>query len=483
MIKSRLYWTWEIVLIALMLLGAWIYQDFIILVLERNASLNLFIFSSMLFSVFICLWRTWQLENENIDLTKFFQIYTKTQDPIQAAQTVSNSPTSLAKVLRLLGQINGSYDNRIEQAALAGEIEEVKESFEKFCDLPQFMSGFMIALGLFGTFIGLLETLQSTADVISNVTVKGSDIESTINGLMKGIQGPLAGMGTAFSASLFGLLGSLIVGLMVNTIRSFSNRIIHASRELTTEIATIEFKKVSQNEYFSPDQVLQIMGQLATFEKNAFDLYVRSRSTDLETSRELQLTAIQLRQVSDQFSLLISSFESVSLALQEQTQQMKLMTRVLDKQTQLSTAVMMTQDTLNRGIYEITELTANIKELAITTTNVQRNSASANRELQVLAQTVTDATVSLENGVQLTKSSNLILQRDINKLYSTLNNISIEIAQLGPLLTPPSSSQTNEVSPVVKSIEDLSLKLEKLFITYQVCFESALRESRQTHSS
>jgi methyl-accepting chemotaxis protein len=225
------------------------------------------------------------------------------------------------------------------------------------------------------------------------------------------------------------------------------------------------------------------MGQLATFEKNAFDLYVRSRSNDLETSRELQSTAIQLRQVSDQFSPLISSFESVGGALQEQTLQMKLMTKVLDKQTQLSTAILMTQDTLNRGIEEITELTANINELAITTTSVQRNSTSANRELQVLAQTVTDATVSLESGVQLTKSSNLILQRDINKLYSSLNKISVDISQLGPLLTSSSSSQTIEFSPVVKSIEDLSLKLEKLFLTYQVCFESALRESRQTHSS
>ena len=72
----------------------------------------------------------------------------------------------------------------------------------------------MIFLGLLGTFWGLSQTVGSIGDVIRNLTIAGDDVQSAFAGMKKGLDAPLAGMGTAFSTSLIGLSGSLILGFL-----------------------------------------------------------------------------------------------------------------------------------------------------------------------------------------------------------------------------------------------------------------------------
>ncbi len=81
-------------------------------------------------------------------------------------------------------------------------------------DISRYAVGLLIFLGLLGTFWGLLETLGSVRGVIGNLSVTGDDAASVFEELKAGLERPLAGMGTAFSSSLFGLAGSLILGFL-----------------------------------------------------------------------------------------------------------------------------------------------------------------------------------------------------------------------------------------------------------------------------
>jgi hypothetical protein len=72
----------------------------------------------------------------------------------------------------------------------------------------------LIFLGLLGTFYGLLETVRSVGGVIGGLSIGGGDPASAFNNLKQGLESPLAGMATAFSASLFGLAGSLVLGFL-----------------------------------------------------------------------------------------------------------------------------------------------------------------------------------------------------------------------------------------------------------------------------
>ena len=69
-------------------------------------------------------------------------------------------------------------------------------------------------LGLLGTFYGLLETVRSVGGVIGTLNVSASDLARAFADLKAGLESPLHGMATAFSSSLFGLAGSLVLGFL-----------------------------------------------------------------------------------------------------------------------------------------------------------------------------------------------------------------------------------------------------------------------------
>ena len=78
-------------------------------------------------------------------------------------------------------------------------------------EISRYLIGVLIFLGLLGTFWGLLETIRSVSITVSELDFS-QESEKLFLLLKDGLQNPLSGMGTAFSSSLFGLGGSLILG-------------------------------------------------------------------------------------------------------------------------------------------------------------------------------------------------------------------------------------------------------------------------------
>lgn len=80
-----------------------------------------------------------------------------------------------------------------------------------------FLTGILVMFGLIGTFWGLLETIGAVADALGKIASSSSgDVgaaDMDMGGILAAITGPLEGMGLAFSASLFGLSGSLLLGV------------------------------------------------------------------------------------------------------------------------------------------------------------------------------------------------------------------------------------------------------------------------------
>ncbi len=89
---------------------------------------------------------------------------------------------------------------------IAARLDETRET-------SRYLIGLLVFLGLLGTFYGLLETVQSVKSVIGGMAVSG-DVARSFGDLQARLQAPLGGMSTAFSASLFGLAGSLIIGFL-----------------------------------------------------------------------------------------------------------------------------------------------------------------------------------------------------------------------------------------------------------------------------
>jgi hypothetical protein len=79
--------------------------------------------------------------------------------------------------------------------------------------MSRYMTGLLVFLGLLGTFWGLIETMGSIGNVI-NTLKPGGDAAAIFDSLKEGLAAPLGGMGIAFSSSLFGLAGSLVLGFL-----------------------------------------------------------------------------------------------------------------------------------------------------------------------------------------------------------------------------------------------------------------------------
>lgn len=80
-------------------------------------------------------------------------------------------------------------------------------------EMGRYLMNLLVFLGLLGTFWGLLETVNAVANTINGLATTGA-AEDAVQQLIVNLREPLSGMGTAFSSSLFGLGGSLVVGFL-----------------------------------------------------------------------------------------------------------------------------------------------------------------------------------------------------------------------------------------------------------------------------
>lgn len=148
------------------------------------------------------------------------------------------------QVLRLFPEINWVNDFRISDPGIAVEkqpvlllpmatmlrdrtghlslatgsartlLDSVASRLDEQRETTRYLVGLLVFLGLLGTFWGLLHTVSSVGNTIGALDTSGGENVMLFDQLKEGLAGPLAGMGIAFSSSLFGLAGSLILGFL-----------------------------------------------------------------------------------------------------------------------------------------------------------------------------------------------------------------------------------------------------------------------------
>ena len=129
-------------------------------------------------------------------------------------QTLSQpkAPKLLAPMATMLGE----RKDRLSLSALSMRslLDGIQSRLDESRDISRYIIGLLIFLGLLGTFWGLLDTVASIRGVISSLSIGSGDVNTVFSDLKSGLNAPLSGMGTAFSSSLFGLGGSLVLGFL-----------------------------------------------------------------------------------------------------------------------------------------------------------------------------------------------------------------------------------------------------------------------------
>ncbi|TIM84548.1 MAG: flagellar motor protein MotA [Mesorhizobium sp.] len=113
------------------------------------------------------------------------------------AGSETTEPVLLAPMKAMIGR---SSTIAFSTSSMRTMLDSIATRLDESRDTSRYLVGLLVFLGLLGTFWGLLNTIAS--------------IRETIDALKQGLSAPLAGMGTAFSSSLFGLSGSLVLGFL-----------------------------------------------------------------------------------------------------------------------------------------------------------------------------------------------------------------------------------------------------------------------------
>ena len=144
--------------------------------------------------------------------------------------------TRMLLALEKLLEQHGDEPVRLSPLSLRTVLDSVRLRLDEARDISRYTIGLLIFLGLLGTFWGLLQTVSAVGQMIADTSAGGGENGVMFGSLLAGLEQPLDGMGTAFSSSLFGLAGSLILGFLDLQVGHAQNRFFNQLEDWLTSL-------------------------------------------------------------------------------------------------------------------------------------------------------------------------------------------------------------------------------------------------------
>lgn len=243
-----------LVVLVLVLVGGYLTQGRLTIIFHANPGLNAVIIAVFIIGVISCFWQVLQLFSSARWIEDFVN-HVPGHDEIRPPQLL----VSLATLLRSRGarsQISGTTTTALLDS-VATRIDEAR-------DITRYITNLLIFLGLLGTFWGLATTVPAVVETIRNLAPKEGETASQVfEKLMGGLQSQLGGMGMAFSSSLIGLFGSLIVGLMELFASHGQNRFYRELEEWLSSITRLSFAGSEGEGGFDQGLVVGVLDHMA----------------------------------------------------------------------------------------------------------------------------------------------------------------------------------------------------------------------------
>lgn len=185
--------------------GAWLIHNQVAGIFQANPLVNGFIAGVFLLGVLTCFWQVLILA-QSVSWIEDFVRHVPGHDATKPPRLLA----PLAALLRSRGarmQISSSSSRSI--------LESVATRIDEARDITRYLANLLVFLGLLGTFYGLATTVPAVVETIRSLAPQeGETGLQVFEKLMSGLESQLGGMGTAFSSSLLGLAGSLVIGLL-----------------------------------------------------------------------------------------------------------------------------------------------------------------------------------------------------------------------------------------------------------------------------
>jgi hypothetical protein len=229
--QLKIYYLYVMFPYVLLLLGSVVFFDAIKGTIAKNPhpQINYTIFCVIIVGGLLIIRSVYFLSKEAKALAAFSEAIRAEADIATLQEMAIKFQGAIAYVLRMLAASGGRSISQQEQTAIEHELATAHTRLTRGNALPQYLSGLLVGMGLLGTFIGLLATLNDIALLIgsfADLDMSTANPLDVFRNMIEKMKAPMASMGIAFSASLFGLLGSIILGLMMVSLRRFQGDIL-----------------------------------------------------------------------------------------------------------------------------------------------------------------------------------------------------------------------------------------------------------------
>lgn len=224
----------------------------------------------------------------------------------------AGTPVLLSPMAKMLGK-NERKPQSLSGASTRNILDSVYLRLEEQRDLSRYLIGLLIFLGLLGTFWGLLITIGSVSEIIAGLSA-GSDASAMFEQLKNRLQEPLSGMATSFSTSLFGLAGSLVLGLTDLLTARAANRFYNELEEWLSGMTRLSAGSLGgDGEASVPAYVQALLEQTA-------DGLERMQRAIVESERERRGAGEQMAELSVQLARLAETQSELRGALRSVAQ-------------------------------------------------------------------------------------------------------------------------------------------------------------------
>ena len=236
--------------------GAWLIQATIWGIVQSNLWLNGGIALVFALGVVACFWQVFTLGRSVRWIERFVQRAPGSQDDVP--------PQLLAPLAQLMrGRAEVSV---ISSSSARSILDSVASRVDEARDITRYLINLLVFLGLLGTFYGLATTVPAVVDTIRALSPQEGETGLEVFAkLMGGLEAQLGGMGTAFSSSLLGLAGSLVIGLLELFAGHGQNRFYRELEEWLSSITRIGFAGGSEaGEGDSMEPVIAMLADLSS---------------------------------------------------------------------------------------------------------------------------------------------------------------------------------------------------------------------------
>ena len=213
--------------------------------------------------------------------------------------TVHRPPVLLAPMATMLAdQPSHRWLSTLSMRSL---LDGIASRLDESREIARYLIGLLIFLGLLGTFWGLLETVTAVGATIRDLAVGTDDVVGMFGSLKAGLEAPLTGMGTAFSSSLFGLAGSLVLGFLELQAGQAQNRFYNELEEWLSSITRLSSGVgIGDGEQSVPAYVSALLEQTAESMDNLQRTVARSEESGASANTALLSLSDKLATLTEQ---------------------------------------------------------------------------------------------------------------------------------------------------------------------------------------